>query len=81
MKAIKISILAVAMVLTMQAANAQISFGVRIGAPYHRVYVAPRPYGYYEPAYYYHPYAYSGYYARPAYHPYYRARLVYRRRW
>jgi len=83
MKTIKISIIALVMVFAMQVANAQIRVGVNIGAPYHRVYVGgPYAYGgYYGPAYYNRPYVYGGYYARPYYHPYYRGRVVYRRRW
>jgi hypothetical protein len=81
MKTIKISILAIAMVFTMQIAHAQISVGVRLGTPYHRVYAPPvYGYGYYGPAYYHRPYVYGGYYGRPVHHPYYRGRVVYRRR-
>ncbi|MDB5010918.1 MAG: hypothetical protein JWR67_1004 [Mucilaginibacter sp.] len=70
MKIIKISVIAIALIFSIQFANAQVSFGVRIGYParYQRV-IVERPYDYNGPEYY-HPYAYHEYYERPVYRHY-----------
>ncbi|MDB5004119.1 MAG: hypothetical protein JWQ34_2344 [Mucilaginibacter sp.] len=48
MKALKITIAALILACTFQAASAQVSFGISFGTPLRRVYVEPyRPYPYY----------------------------------
>jgi hypothetical protein len=71
MKTIKLTIVAVILACTFQAAHAQVRVGVRIGTPPPRhVVVVGRPYGYYH----------ARYYHRPYYRTYYR-HAYYRRHW